>query len=101
MVPDFVPLYAVVIVLFSLLYFAFASIPFLFVRLDVPEVGRLFRGLFSVYFWMLSITAVVATAAFAANGRMGFTAGMLLLTAGAVTMRGWTLKRIDAPALED
>src|SRR5262245_23225976 len=50
MVPDFVLLYAVVIVLFPLVYFSFASIPFLFVRLDVPEVAQLFRGLFNGYF---------------------------------------------------
>jgi hypothetical protein len=53
MVPDFVALYAVVIVLFSLIYFLFASIPFLFVRLEVPEVSRLFRGLFNSYFWIV------------------------------------------------
>src|SRR5882672_12894199 len=53
MVPDFVPAYAVVIVLFCLTYFSMASIAFLFVRLDVPEVSRLFRGLFAVYFWLV------------------------------------------------
>src|SRR5438132_14156961 len=96
MAPDFVPLYAVVIVLFPLLYFSLASISFLFVRLDVPEVARLFRGLFDVYFWMVAVTGFVATAAFAASGRMALMAGMLLLAASAVTMRGWTIQRTDA-----
>ena len=41
MVPDIVPLYAVVIVLFSLIYFSLASISFLLVRLDVPEVATI------------------------------------------------------------
>jgi len=96
MVPDFVPLYAVVTVLFSLLYFLFASISFLFVRFDVPEVAQLFRGLFTAYFWMLAITSAAAATAFAASGRIAFMAGMLLLAASALLMRGWTLQRIDA-----
>ena len=95
MVPDFVALYAVVIVLFSLIYFSFASIPFLFVRLDVPEVSRLFRGLFNSYFWIVGVTGLVATAVFAASGRMAFTAAMLLLAATAIAVRTKVLQRID------
>jgi hypothetical protein len=95
MVPDFVALYAVVIVLFSLIYFSFASIPFLFVSLDVPEVSRLFRGLFNSYFWIVGVTALLATAVFAASGRMAFTAAMLLLAATAIAVRKHVLARID------
>ena len=94
--PDFVQLYAIVIVLFSLLYFCFATIPFLFVRLDVPEVSRLFRGLFDGYFWMVGCTGFVATAVFAASGRIGFTTEMLLLAATAMVVRRRVLQRIDA-----
>src|SRR5215470_4781418 len=61
-VPDFIPFYAMIIVLFPLAYFAMASIPFLFVRLDIPEVWRLFRGLFNVHFWMVGVTGLLATA---------------------------------------
>jgi hypothetical protein len=96
MVPDFVALYAVVIVLFSLIYFSFASIPFLFVPLDVPEVSRLFRGLFNSYLWIVGTTGLVATAVFAASGRMAFTAEMLLLAATAMAVRGRVLQLIDA-----
>ena len=96
MVPDFVALYAVVIVLFSLIYFSFASIPFLFVAFDVPEVSRLFRGLFNSYFWIVGATSLVATAVFAASGRMAFTAEMLLLAATAMAVRGRVLQLIDA-----
>ena len=96
MAPDFVPLYAIIIVLFSLTYFSMASISFLFVRLDVPEVWRLFRGLFNAYFWVVGFTGLVATAAFAASGRMTFTAGMLLLAATAMAMRRTVLQQIDA-----
>ena len=95
MVPDFVVLYAVVIVLFSLIYFSLASIPFLFVPLDIPEVWRLFRGLFNSYFWIVGVTGLVATAAFAASGRMAFTAAMLLLAATAMAARTRVLQRID------
>ena len=95
MAPDFVALYAVVIVLFSLIYFSFASIPFLFVRFDVPEVSRLFRGLFNSYFWIVTVTGLVATAVFAASGRKGFMAEMLLLAATAMAVRTRVVPRID------
>jgi hypothetical protein len=94
-VPDFVPLYAVVIVLFSLGYFSMASISFLLVPLDAPEVSRLFRGLFNVYLWMVGFTALVATAVFAASGRMAFTVAMLLLAATAMAVRARVLQLID------
>ena len=96
MVPDFLPLYAIVIVLFSLIYFSLASISFLLVRLDSPDVSRLFRGLFNVYFWMVGCTSLVATAVFAASGRMAFTAAMLLLAATAMAVRRRVLQLIDA-----
>jgi hypothetical protein len=96
MVPDFVPLYAIVIVLFSLIYFSLASISYLLVRLDSPDVSRLFRGLFNVYFWMVGCTGLVATAVFAASGRMAFTAAMLLLAATAMAVRRRVLQLIDA-----
>ena len=95
MVPDFVPAYAVVIVLFCLVYFSLASISFLFVRLDVPEVSRLFRGLFNSYFWIVGVTGLVATAVFAASGRMAFTAAMLLLAATALAVRRRVVELID------
>jgi len=95
MVPDFVVAYAVVIVLFCLIYFSMALIPFLFVRLDVPEVSRLFRGLFNAHFWMVGCTGIVAAAVFAASGRMAFTAGLLLLAATAMSVRSSVLQRID------
>lgn len=96
MVPNFVPLYGVVIVLFSLLYFAFTSVTFLFVRLEIPEVGRLFRGLFNAYFRMVTVTGIVAALAFAASGRPGFTLALASLAAVAMIARPWTLRRIDS-----
>ena len=95
MVPDFVPLYSLVIVLFSLLYFFMASIPFLFVSLEVSEVWQLFRGLFRVYFWLVGGTSLLAAVVFAASGRFAFTAAMLLLAATAMAVRRTVLERID------
>lgn len=96
MVPDALPLVAVVIVLMSIAYFAMASIPFLFVRLDIPEVWRLFRGLLNVYFGVIGFVALMAAAAFAASGNMVFPAAMLLLSGAAISVRGTVLQRIDA-----
>jgi len=95
MIPDFIPLYSMVIVLFSLLYFFMASIPFLFVPLEVPEVWQLFRGLFGVYFWLVGSTSLLATVVFAASGRIVFSAAMLLLAAMVLAVRKTVLQRID------
>jgi hypothetical protein len=96
MLPDFVPLYALVVVLFSLIYFSLASISFLLVGLEIPEVSQLFRGLFNVYFWMVGATSLLATAVFAVSGRMAFTAAMLLLATSAMAVRSRVLPLIDA-----
>jgi hypothetical protein len=95
MVPDAAPLVTVVIVLFCLAYFAMASIPFLFVRLDIPEVWRLFRGLFNIYFQAVGFVGLVAAAAFATSGRMAFAAEMVLLAATVIGLRSAVLQRID------
>ena len=95
MIPAFIPLYALVIVFLSLFYFLAASIPFLFVRLDVPEVSQLFRGLFNAYFWLVGCTGFLAMAAFAASGRIALTAAMLLLGGTALAVRTRVLARID------
>ena len=95
MVPDSAPLVAIVAVLFSLAYFAMASIPFLFVRLDIPEVWRLFRGLFGVYFWVVGFVGIVAAVAFASSGRIAVTAAMLLLAGAAIAVRRTVLQGMD------
>ena len=96
MVPDPKTLVAIVAVLFCLGYFAMASVPFLFVRLDVPEVWRLFRGLFAVYFWVVGLAGLLAALAFATSGHIVFTASMLLLAVTLVAARKAVLQRIDA-----
>ena len=95
MVPDVAPLVAVIAVLFSLAYFAMASFPFLLVRLDVPEVWRLFRGLFDTYFKVVSVVGAVAAVAFATDGHFGFSAAMLILGGVAVAARQRVLRRMD------
>jgi len=96
MIPEFVPLIATVFVLFFLIHFSMASLGFLLFRFEVPEVRQLFRGLLNVYFRMISFTGLVATAVFAANGRMAFTAEMLLLAMTAVAVRRKVLHCVDA-----
>ena len=103
MVPDFIALAAVVVVLFSSTYFFMASLPFLLVRLDIPEVSRLLRGLFNVYFWMIGVSGLVATTVFAASGRMAFAAAMLSLAVSSMALGRRVLRSIDrqqtAPAM--
>ena len=96
MVPDVAPLVAVIAVLFSLAYFAMASFPFLLVRLDIPEVWRLFRGLFDIYFKTVGIVGVLAAIAFATSSHLGFSAAMLILGGVAIAARQRVLQRMDA-----
>lgn len=95
MVPDAAPMIAVIIVIFCLAYFAMASIPFLFVRLDIPEVWRLFRGLFNVYFGVVGVIAVVAAVLFATSGSLVFPAAMLLLAGSTQWVRQPVMQSID------
>lgn len=95
MVPDFLLLYAIITVLFSLAYFFLASLPFLLVRLDIPDVSRLFRGLFNVYFWMVAATGLVATTVFVLGARLGIATELLVITLVAILMRKRVLQWID------
>jgi hypothetical protein len=95
MLPDFVPLSVIVIVLVVLAYFFMASIPFLFVRLDIPEVSRLFRGLFNVHFRIVGVIGLVAAAAFALSWRFGFAVPMLLVALAAIAGRTRVIEGID------
>ena len=67
---DAVALAAIVILLFPMGYFFLASPAFLLVKLDIPEVSRLLRGMFNAHFLMLSIAGVIGTIAFVVTGHL-------------------------------
>lgn len=60
--PDAVAVAALVILLFPMGYF-------LLVKLDIPPVTQLLRGMFNIQFRMISVTGVIGTAAFIFAGR--------------------------------
>jgi hypothetical protein len=84
-----------VIVLFTLLYFLLALIPFLFVKLTDPTAARLLRGLFRVCFLLIAGASGMAAIAFVATGRPGFAVGMAGLAIFAILARRWFLERLD------
>jgi hypothetical protein len=96
MMPDAVTLAVDVILLFPMGFFLLSSPAFLLVKLDIPEVTQLLRGLFSVHFLMLSGAGVVGAVAFALDGRPLFAVGIGLIAAFAIWARGWFLPRMDA-----
>src|SRR4051794_33967147 len=96
MVPDTITLAVAIIVLFPMGFFLLSSPAFLLVKLDIPEVSRLLRGVFNAHFLMLSITATVGALAFALAGRLLLAVGIGLIAAFAVAARGWFLQRMDA-----
>lgn len=96
MTPDPVALFALVILLLPIAYLLLAAPAFLLVKLDIPAVAQLLRGMFNVYFVMLSIAGVIAAVAFATEGRIACVIGIGLIAAFAVWARGWFLQQMDA-----
>ncbi len=96
MMPDPVVLAATVILLFPMGFFLMSAPAFLLVKLDIPQVTQLLRGLFSAYFLMVSIAGAVGTIAFALTGRLLFAIGIGLIAAFAIWARRWFLRHMDA-----
>ena len=96
MMPDPVVLFAMVILLTPMGYFLLAAPAFLLVKLDIPPVTQLLRGMFNSYFLILAIAGVIATMAFALEGRLAVALAIALVAAFAVSARRWFLQRLDA-----
>jgi hypothetical protein len=92
---DGVALAAIVILLFPMGYFFLASPAFLLVKLDIPPVTQLLRGMFSVHFLMTAVAGVIGTVVFAVTGRLVFAIGIALITALAIWSRRWFLREWD------
>lgn len=58
MTPDVIASYATIILLFPMAYFMLAAPAFLLVKLDIPVVAQLLRGLFSAYFQMVALPVI-------------------------------------------
>jgi hypothetical protein len=96
MMPDAVALAAIVILLFPTGYFFLASPAFLLVKLDIPEVTRLLRGMFNAHFLMLGIAGAIGTLAFAVTGHVAFAIVTVVIAAFAVWARRRFLQEWDA-----
>jgi hypothetical protein len=96
MMPDAVVLFATVIVLLPMGYFLLAAPAFLLVRLDIPPVARLLRGMFNGYFVTLAIAGAMGAIAVALDGRLVLALGIGLIAAFAASSRRWFLRRMDA-----
>ena len=95
MTSDGMALAAIVILIFPMGYFFLASPAFLLVKLDIPPVTQLLRGMFNAHFLMLSIAGVIGTLAFVVTGRLAFAIVTGLIAAFAVWARGWFLRQWD------
>jgi hypothetical protein len=96
MMPDPVVLLTTVILLLPMGYFLLAAPAFLLVKLDVPPVALLLRGMFNGYFLTLAIAGVIGTIAVAVAGRLVLAIGIGLIAAFAVLARRWFLRQMDA-----
>jgi len=95
MTSDGIALAAIVILLFPMGYFFLASPAFLLVKLDIPPVTQLLRGMFNAHFLMTSVAAVIGTVIFAVTGRPVFAIAVGLIAAFAIWERGWFLRQWD------
>ena len=95
MKPDAVALAAMVILLFPMGYFLLASPAFLLVKLDIPPVTQLLRGMFDIQFRMVSVAGVIGTLAFIFAGRPLFATGIGLIAALAIWGRPWFMRQMD------
>jgi hypothetical protein len=96
MMPDPVVLFSMVILLTPMGYFLLAAPAFLLVKLDIPPVTQLLRGMFNSYFLVLAIAGAIGTLAFAVEGRLAVAVCIALIAAFAVSARRWFLQRLDA-----
>lgn len=95
MTPNAGALFAFVILILPMGYLLLAAPGFLFVKLDVLPVARLMRMMFSAYFQVLAVAAVVGTVVFALTERWAFVIGVGVL-ATTLLGRRWFLARMDA-----
>ena len=95
MTSDGMALAAIVILIFPIGYFFLASPAFLLVKLDIPPVTQLLRGMFNIHFWMTATTAIIGTVTFALTGRPVFAIAVALIAAFSVWARGWFLRQWD------
>jgi hypothetical protein len=95
MSPDAVAVAAMVILLLPMGYFLLASPAFLLVKLDIPPVTQLLRGMFSIQFRMMSVAGVIGTLAFIFAGRPVFAAGIGLIAGLAIWGRPWFMRQMD------
>jgi uncharacterized membrane protein len=95
MTSDGMALAAIVILLFPMGYFLLASPAFLLVKLDIPPVTQLLRGMFNAHFLMMRIAAIIGTVTFALTGRPIFAVVVALVAAFAMWARGWFLQKWD------
>jgi hypothetical protein len=96
MTQDGIALAAIVILLFPMGYFLLAAPAFLLVKLDIPQVAQLLRGMFNAHFLMVSIAGVIGTVAFVVAGRPAFALAMALIASFAFWARPWFLRQWDA-----
>jgi len=94
--PDNVALFATIILLLPMGYLLLASPAFLLVRLDIPQVTQLLRGMFNAYFVALMVTGVIGAVIVALDGRLLLAVGMGLIAALAASSRRWFLPQMDA-----
>lgn len=93
--PPAMALMATIVLLFPMLYFAFASLTFFLRPLADPIVGRMLRGLFHASFLAVAVLGALDALALLAAGAPAVAMGVALLAAAAFALRARLLASID------
>lgn len=96
MTPDNAALFASIILVLPMFYLFLAAPTFLLVRLDIPPVTRLLRGMFNAYFLALAVAGAIGIISVALAGRLLLAIGIGAIAAFAVLSRRWFLLQMDA-----
>lgn len=81
--------------LFSMGWFALASLPLLILKHDHPRDAGFIRSLFRLYYAAVMLAASAAAVSYFVFGRAGFAAGMAVVATFAFLSRRVVLPRLD------
>jgi hypothetical protein len=89
------PLLSIVVLLFPMIVFMFASPPLLVLKHDTPVDSRFIRNLFNVYYIVVMTIATLDATGFAFRGQSAATLALGGLIVFVFVLRRWVISNMD------
>ena len=90
---------ATIILIFPMIYFAFATLTFFLAKMSDPIATRLLRGLFHVYFRVVVVLCSIGAIAFVRAGKPDVVLGLVMIVALAFLVGRFFVRQLDAQIL--